>query len=63
MQILARRDDGCFRSGLRDKLVRSHDGLFLAASMQCASLKIATDDILSFDRQAGIVVACAAVIK
>ena len=58
-QILALRNDD-LRSGLRGKLVRSHDGLSLASSMQCASLKIATGDIVSFARQAGIVVACAA---
>ena len=58
-QILALRDEGCLRSGLRGKLVRSHD-LLLATSMQRASLKIATDDVVSYDRQAGIVAACAA---
>ena len=49
------------RSGLRGKIVRSsNDAVNLANSLECASLKITTGDIVGYETSAGEVAACAA---
>ena len=60
-QILALRDEGYLRSGLRGKIVKSScDGLYLAKSLQCASLTVTVEDMVCYAHSAGVVSACAA---
>ena len=58
-QIFALRDEGRLRSGLRGKIVECpSDGLLLASSLECATLKVSVDDVVCYNKLTGVVRAC-----
>ena len=60
-QIAALTIEKTMRSGLRGRVKQSSDtGLFVATSLQCASLTVTVHDIVTYENTAGIVQSCVA---